>query len=110
MASALELAGPRVLTIFTPRGGAGFASGDDMLRSYSAREDWAKGAPPGARENGMATKKRTTTRSTSAKAKPAARTNTRRKAKREPAHAESAKGIVYTSVLRELMARRLAKG
>ena len=56
----------------------------------------------------MATKKRTTTRSTSAKAKPAARTNARRKAKR--AHPESAKGIVYTSVLREIMASRLAKG
>ena len=108
MASALELAGPRVLTIFTPRGGVGFGSVDDMLRSYSAREDWAKGAPPGARENGMATKKRTTTRSTSAKAKPAARGNARPKAK--GAHTESAKGIVYTSVLRELMASRLSKG
>ena len=56
----------------------------------------------------MATKKRTTTRSTSAKAKPVARGNARRKAK--GAHTESAKEIVYTSVLRELMASRLAKG
>jgi hypothetical protein len=56
----------------------------------------------------MARKKRTTTRSTRAKAKPAARASARRKVK--GAHTESAQGIVYTSVLRELMASRLAKG
>jgi hypothetical protein len=58
----------------------------------------------------MATKKRTTTRSarTKAKAKPAARASAPRKAKVERAGSEE--GIVYTSVLRELMASRLAKG
>jgi hypothetical protein len=58
----------------------------------------------------MATKKRTAIRNArpKAKAKSAARPNVPRKAKIE--HAGSVKGIVYTSVLRELMARRLAKG
>ncbi|HYB13590.1 MAG TPA: hypothetical protein VEG67_08965 [Myxococcota bacterium] len=45
-----------------------------------------------------------------AKPKPAARTTAPRKAKAEAEHAGSAEGVVYTSVLRELMASRLARG
>ena len=57
----------------------------------------------------MATKKKGTTRPAKrkAKAKPAARTSAPRKAKVE--HAGSTEGVVYTSVLRELMASRLAR-
>jgi hypothetical protein len=58
----------------------------------------------------MATKKKATTRPAKRKTKPkpAARASAPRKAKVEPAG--STEGVVYTSVLRELMASRLARG
>jgi hypothetical protein len=58
----------------------------------------------------MATKKRTTTRRASAKTKAKKTAQARAPHKGERAHTESAQGIVYTSVLRELMASRLTKG
>jgi hypothetical protein len=77
-----------------------------MLRSYSARALRAKGSE---REEDMATKKKAGSGpgKTKAKAKPAKRASAARKAK---APAGSAEGVVYTSVLRELMANRLARG
>lgn len=56
----------------------------------------------------MATKKKATRAAkTKTKPKPAAKQAAPRKAKAQPAG--SAEGIVYTSVLRELMASRLAR-
>jgi hypothetical protein len=58
----------------------------------------------------MATKKKATSRPAKSKTKPkpAAKAAGARKAKAAPAG--SAEGVVYTSVLRELMASRLARG
>jgi len=78
-----------------------------MLRSYSARDGRAKASE---REEDMATKKKAGSgpAKAKAKAKPAKRASAARKEKVQPAG--SAEGVVYTSVLRELMASRLARG
>jgi len=58
----------------------------------------------------MAMKKKAATRPAKRKAKPKPATRATAPSKAKPEHAGSAEGVVYTSVLRELMASRLARG
>jgi hypothetical protein len=84
-----------------------------MLRSYSAREHGAKGARKKRGRTDMATKKKATASTrrgkSKTKPKPAARASAPRKAKVQHTGGKT-EGVVYTSVLRELMASRLARG